>query len=121
VTGELTLLSMRRADALALHRRALNRDLTAMAEFVALWDGRGDLVCFICDHTVEPPPFTQILPEFRSDATVMLAPLCLACRSLSELQRVGRSLKILKKMYSRRSSLRSGRQKNVTFAFNKSR
>ena len=113
MNADLTLLTMQRADILALHRRALRGDQDALAAFPALWTDYPDLVCFICDSPVERPPYTQILPELATRETVLCAPLCTACRSLPELQRLGRSLKILKKMYSQRSG------KTVTFTFNR--
>jgi hypothetical protein len=102
---------MKRSDALALHRRALNHDPTAMQEFIDLWDGRGELLCFICDRLVAPPPFTAILPEYGTTENVLCVPLCMTCRALPEMMRIGRSLRILKRMYSLRS------KKNITFRF----
>jgi hypothetical protein len=85
----------------ALHKRALRGDKEAAAAFDHLWDDYKDreLECFLCGNEVERPVFTLALPE-RSDPTKEMAvPLCLAYRALPPMQRLGRALKLLKKMW----------------------
>jgi hypothetical protein len=59
---------------------------------------------------VERPIFTMILPERKDRAKAIAAPLCLRCRALSPMQRLGRSMRLLKKMWSR-----DGKQTHFTF------
>jgi hypothetical protein len=112
--AELILLSLQRAEFLAMHRAGLNGDQSAARALVKLWADYNDreLACFLCDAPVERPVATQVLPENHDDAKLLAAPLCERCRDLPPMLRLSRCLKVLKRMYSARN------KKYVTFSVN---
>jgi hypothetical protein len=114
--AELLLLNLAKDSFTRLHRAAENGDQDARAAIIHLWDQYSDreLLCFLCNSTDCQPIFAQILPD-RNDHQLIAAPLCLRCRELSHMVRLGRSLRTLKKMWS------GGKEKNkVAFHFNPS-
>jgi hypothetical protein len=99
--AELVVLSLDRAELDANMKRARRGDEEAMQTLEHIWDNYADLACFLCDHEVERPVFTLMLPERGLRAKVIAAPLCRACRALPSMQRLGRAIKLLKKMWGK--------------------
>jgi hypothetical protein len=80
------------------------------------------VLCFLCDSTDCQPVFAQILPERpgphgRLSEMLIAAPLCRQCRELPQMQRLGRSLRTLKRMWGG-TKTRSGKRRSVAFHFN---
>jgi hypothetical protein len=99
--AELRLLSLSRAEVLATHQRARAGDTAALHAFAEIWADYADgpLVCFLCDGETATPPFTMVLPERHGQSDALAAPLCPTCAALPPMQRLGRAVKVLKKMW----------------------
>jgi hypothetical protein len=100
---ELVILSLNRTEFNETHKRAAAGDEQALRELEQLWNNYADraLACFLCDNEVERPVFTLMLPERRDRTKAIAVPLCLACRALPSMQRLGRAIKLLKKMWGK--------------------
>ena len=99
----------------SLHKQAVAGDLSAVAAIQEIWLEHTDkeLSCFLCDTLViERPILMEILPENGEYNTVIAAPLCQSCFDLPEMFRMGRRLKIVKRMWKTRKG------KSITFHFN---
>jgi hypothetical protein len=109
---ELVILSLNRAEFDATHKQALAGDEQALQAIASVWDDYADrdLECFICGGIVERPVFTMALPERKDHTKAIAVALCLRCRALPPMQRLGRALRLLKKMWSR-----NGKQMHFTF------
>jgi hypothetical protein len=58
-------------------------------------------LCFLCDSKDCQPMFCQVLPDH--DGQLLAAPLCHVCRGFPQMTRLGRCLKVLKKMWTTRN------------------
>jgi hypothetical protein len=101
---ELVLLSLQRDSLTELRKRAAHGDAHAQREIGALWADYAsvDLECFLCAAIVEKPVATLMLPELKDASKQLAAPLCAACRTLPEMVKLHRALKLLKKMWTKR-------------------
>jgi hypothetical protein len=112
---ELIVMSIGRAEFGELHRRAGAGDICARDAIIGLWQEHEDkeLACFICDNVIEERPVkSQVLPENNEYDKLIVTALCDHCFDLPPMLRLGRRLKILKRMYAQRTG------KCITFSIN---
>jgi hypothetical protein len=101
--AELVLITLSREQIRAATKSVARGEATAVDVFGHLWDeyAERDLSCFLCDGIcAKPRPFAMMLPD--RDATKMIAaPLCPGCQGLPQMVRLGRCLKLLRRMNSK--------------------
>ena len=110
----LTLLTLERETFLPLHTAAEQGDEDAARQIEALWAdyADGEIECFLCGGVVMVRPIRAVIvPDYNNDSLLAM-PLCEPCFDLPKAQRWGRTLRLLKKMWSARSG------KNIHFQFN---
>jgi hypothetical protein len=98
--AELLLLSVCRAEVLAVHPRVAAGDSAALPYFRDLWADYADrpLACFLRDAECVSPPFTMLMPERHAGAEALAAPLCADCTALPPMVRLNRAVVLLKRM-----------------------
>jgi hypothetical protein len=117
--AELVVLSLDRVEFLALHRTAAQGNRAAIEAIASIWAPyrETELACFLCDRAAPNDPVTGLpralmLPENQVYEKLIAAPLCQDCFDLPLMLRLSRCLKVLKKMYSKKTG------KNITFSIN---
>src|SRR5438874_10571894 len=83
---ELVLLQFDKREFNDIHRRAGKGDQDALKALGDMWVEYEvvEIACFLCDAAVERPIYTMVLPEKRTRAKVVAAPLCTKCRALPQ-------------------------------------
>jgi hypothetical protein len=105
---QLHLLTVKRAEAADYDKRARNGDAEAERWFMSLWNHIEEpLACFLCSRETARPPYCAVIPEILGgERNMIAAPLCAVCQSLDQRVRFSRCLRVLKRMYQRRTGRR---------------
>jgi len=103
---ELVLLSVDRQVFRDTYRAAASGDEAALRDIEELWRDydRVEIECFLCGAACRPGPGAMALPERDDDSKLLIVPLCDECAALPRRYKMGKAIKILKRMYRDRPS-----------------
>ena len=114
--AELVLLDLDRNWFLCANKAAEAGNQDALDDIKSIWSPYEgvEISCFLCDAVCSEqfPPFAQIVPVYNSPTRLLAIPCCTSCARLPSQVRMGRLLRLLKRMWSERYG------KNVTFHTN---
>jgi hypothetical protein len=98
--AELLIVNLDKLQFTVLHRAAARGDPQARDAVIHMFDEWRDreINCFLCNSADCQPPYAQILPE-RNDYQLLAVGLCIECRDLPVMQKMGRCLRALRKMW----------------------